>query len=219
MKYKCLVLDHDDTVVDSTKEIHFPCFLKYLKFYRPEFLGKYTLDLYFERNFDPGISEFLSKEIGLSDKEVEEEEKFWADYVTSHIPKAYDGIRQIIERFYQNGGIVAVASHSYKRYILRDYEYNSLPAPTVVYGWDLPKDKRKPSPYAIFDIIDKYGIDKSEILVVDDLKPGYDMARSAGVDFAAAAWAYNIPKIRDFMRQRCDYFLENVGELYSLLFG
>ena len=27
MKYKCLVLDHDDTVVNSTATIHFPSFI------------------------------------------------------------------------------------------------------------------------------------------------------------------------------------------------
>ena len=39
MKYKCLVLDHDDTVVDSTATIHFPSFVKYLEDYRPEIAG------------------------------------------------------------------------------------------------------------------------------------------------------------------------------------
>ena len=31
MRYKCLVLDHDDTVVNSTATIHFPSFVDYLK--------------------------------------------------------------------------------------------------------------------------------------------------------------------------------------------
>ena len=35
MKYKCLVFDHDDTVVNSTATIHFPSFRDYLKIYRP----------------------------------------------------------------------------------------------------------------------------------------------------------------------------------------
>ena len=29
MKYKCLVFDHDDTVVNSTATIHHPCFVEY----------------------------------------------------------------------------------------------------------------------------------------------------------------------------------------------
>ena len=35
MRYKCLVLDHDDTVVDSTASIHYPAFLEALKILRP----------------------------------------------------------------------------------------------------------------------------------------------------------------------------------------
>ncbi|HOK48860.1 MAG TPA: hydrolase, partial [Sedimentibacter sp.] len=30
MKYKCLVLDHDDTAVKSTPDIHYPSFVKAL---------------------------------------------------------------------------------------------------------------------------------------------------------------------------------------------
>ena len=35
LKYKCLVLDHDDTVMDSTRLIHHPAFLVFLKEVRP----------------------------------------------------------------------------------------------------------------------------------------------------------------------------------------
>ena len=31
MRYKCLVLDHDDTLVNSTATMHFPCFCEVLK--------------------------------------------------------------------------------------------------------------------------------------------------------------------------------------------
>ena len=36
MRYKCLVLDHDDTVVNSTATIHYPCFCEFLKEVRPQ---------------------------------------------------------------------------------------------------------------------------------------------------------------------------------------
>jgi cellulose synthase/poly-beta-1,6-N-acetylglucosamine synthase-like glycosyltransferase len=57
-----------------------------------------------------------------------------------------------------------------------------------------------------------------EIIVVDDLKPGYDMAKGAGVDFAAAGWAYDVREIEDFMRENCDYYLETVEDLRKILF-
>mgnify|MGYP003305750446 CR=1 FL=1 len=45
-----------------------------------------------------------------------------------------------------------------------------------------------------------------------------DMAKAAGVDFAAAGWAYDVPLIEEFMRKNCDYYLKTVDELSRLLF-
>ena len=217
MKYKCLVLDHDDTVVDSTRGIHYPCFVEYLKLTRPHLADKYSVEDYFRKNFDPGIVELLF-ECGLDKEELKIEEAFWRDYVKGHIPKAYEGISEIIARFRENGGIIAVDSHSYKCYIERDFQKNNLPAPDIIFGWDIPEEERKPSPATIFQIMEKFGLETKDIIVVDDLKPGYDMARAAGVDFAAAGWAYNVPEIEKFMRENCDYYLKSVSELSKLLF-
>jgi phosphoglycolate phosphatase/pyrophosphatase PpaX len=53
--------------------------------------------------------------------------------------------------------------------------------------------------------------------VVDDLKPGFDMARAAGIDFAAAGWGYDVPEIEDFMRRHSDFYLKTTEELKELL--
>lgn len=217
MKYKCLVLDHDDTVVNSSQSIHFASFVDYLKIYRPALADKYTFEEYILKNFHPGIVSLFMDEIGMDEKELKFEEKFWSDYVKNHIPKAYDGIGEIIRDFKARGGIVAVDSHSLTEYIKRDWVHNSLPTPDVIYGWDIPKEKRKPSPATVLELIEKYGFAPSEVLVVDDLKPGYDMARGAGVHFACAGWAYDVPEIEDFMRQSCDYYLESVERLREVL--
>ncbi len=218
MKYKCLVLDHDDTVVNSTASIHYPCFIDYLKLTRPHLADKYTLHDYFVKNFHPGIIELLMNEVGMDEEEISREEKYWASYVEGHIPMAYQGMKELISEFRRRGGIVAVDSHSLKRYIERDYRENGLPHPDIIYSWDIPKEQRKPSPYTLFDLMKRYELDPCEILVVDDLKPGYDMARGAGVDFAAAGWAYDVPAIEEFMRKNCDYYFKDIESLYNMLF-
>ena len=218
MKYKCLCLDHDDTVVNSTATIHYPSFIEYLAEYRPELVDNYTLESYFVKNFHPGIISLFRDEVGLSEEEMKEEEEYWREFVKSHIPSAYEGMREIIEEFKREGGIVAVTSHSFSSYILRDYEANGLPTPDAIYGWDMPAENRKPSPYSILDLMEKYSLSPDEILVVDDLKPGYDMARAAGAHFAAAGWAYNVEEIETFMRNNCDYYLKEVCDLKKLLF-
>ena len=152
MKYKCLVLDHDDTVVDSTAEIHFPSFVEYLKITRPHLVSEWDLETYFVKNFHPGITSILRDELGMDEAEMQEEMDFWANYVEGHIPTAYEGMADIIAEFRSRGGIVAVDSHSLLRYIERDYRHNSLPMPDVIYAWDLPEEQRKPSPYTLFDL-------------------------------------------------------------------
>ena len=219
MKYKCLVLDHDDTVVNSTATIHYPCFIEYLEIYYPHLVKNYTLESYFVKNFHPGVVELFVDEIGMSQEELAHEEAYWSEYVKGHIPTAYSGIRELIADFREAGGIIAVDSHSFTEYIIRDWKKNDLPAPDIIYGWDIPKNMRKPAPDTLFDLMKKFDLKPEELLVVDDLKPGYDMARGAGVDFAAAGWAYDIPEIEGFMRQNCDFYLKTVDDLRKLLFS
>ena len=218
MKYKCLVLDHDDTVVNSTATIHFPCFMQYLSERYPHLLNNYDLSSYFRKNFSPGVVSLFRDEIGMSDEEMKLEETYWKEYVKGHIPVAYTGLKEIIRDFRAQGGVVAVASHSFEHYIKRDYEENSLPMPDMIYGWDLPREKRKPSPFAVLDICKRLSLKPEEILVVDDLKPGYDMARGAGAVFAAAGWAYDVPEIENEMRKIADYYLKDVQDLRRLIF-
>ncbi len=217
MKYKCLVLDHDDTVVNSTATIHYPAFIEYLKLRRPHLVDNYTLESYFVKNFHPGILSLLSDEVGLDEGELKDEEKFWSEYVKCHIPSAYPGMAEIIADFKRAGGIIAVSSHSFGGYITRDYKHNGLPMPDDIFGWDIPPEKRKPAPDTVLEIMEKYSLKPHEILVVDDLKPGYDMARAAGAHFAAAGWAYDVPEIERFMQENCDYYFKTVSQLKDFL--
>ena len=54
--------------------------------------------------------------------------------------------------------------------------------------------------------------------MLDDLKPGYDMALACSVRFAAAGWANDIPEIERFMRRSCDLYFKTVPELRAHLF-
>jgi phosphoglycolate phosphatase/pyrophosphatase PpaX len=60
MKYKCLILDHDDTAVKSTPDIHYPSFVEALKSLRPE--KDISLADFVTYCFNPGFSK-LCKDI------------------------------------------------------------------------------------------------------------------------------------------------------------
>ena len=215
MRYKCLVFDHDDTVVNSTATIHYPSFLNYLAQYRPGM--SCSLEKYFLRNFEPGFIPMCREDYGMTDADLDVEVVFWQEYVEKNIPAAYVGIREIMLRQKAEGGLLCVVSHSLEKNIRRDYAANDLPQPDMVFGWDLPMERRKPNPFPLEEIMRTYGLAPGELLMIDDLKPGFDMASSCGVDFAAAGWANDIQEIERFMRQNSRYYFKTVEELDRFL--
>ena len=216
MKVPCLVIDHDDTVVDSTATVHYPCFVEYMKEFHPEV--HMTLEEYFVKNFDPGVVALFRDEIGMSDEEMRHEQSWWNAYVQHHVPRAYEGMAELLWEQRRRGGRLCVVSHSYRDNILRDYRENGLPEPDLVFGWECPPEERKPAPHALLAIMERWGYAPNELLMVDDLKPGYDMAHACGVPFAAAGWANDIPQIEAFMRAACGLYCKTVPELHRLLF-
>lgn len=215
MKYKCLVFDHDDTVVNSTATIHHPSFVEYLKLRRPG--TECSLEQYFLSNFDPGFIPMCKERFGMTDDDLQDEVQFWSAYVKDHVPRAYGGIKEIMERHKRAGGLLCVVSHSYEENILRDYRANGLPEPDAVYGWGQPVERRKPNPWPLEEIMRRFSLPAGELLMIDDLKPGYDMAAACGVDFAGAGWANDIPQIESFMRKNCKNYFKTVAELEAFL--
>ena len=216
LKYKCLILDHDDTVVDSSVHVHYPAFLVSLAELRPG--HTISLEDYFRMNFHPGFIEYCRGVLGFTEAEFDRELEIWKEYVTDHVPTVYPGMAQIICRQKELGGLVCVASHSFEFNIRRDYAANALPEPDAIYGWDLSPACRKPSPWAVEQILKHFELRPEDVLVVDDLKTGYDMACAAGVPFAAACWAYDVPEIRSFMEKNCPLCFSDPAALEQYIF-
>ena len=203
-------------MVNSTATIHYPSFVEYMAVRHPEI--RMSLADYFRYNFHPGVVAMFTEICGLSMEELQDEERFWKEYTRRHVPEAYPGIRGLLEEQRQRGGIITVVSHSFTENILRDYRENGLPEPDLVFGWEYPPEQRKPEPWPLYRIMERFGLKAEEMLVVDDLKPGYDMAAAAGVPFAAAGWANDIPEIEGFMRENTPRYFKTVAELKDYLF-
>ena len=217
IKFPCLVLDHDDTTVLSTPEVNYPAFLDTMSKLRPGI--RYNYEEFIDYCFDPGFEPFFRKILGFSVEEMSFEFENWQRFVQETIPEAVPGLKEVIGNFMNAGGKVFVVSHSYTDSILRDWRHNFGFLPDGVYAWDSGEGKRKPDPYPLLDIMEKRGYAPDELLMVDDLKPGLDMSRAAGVRFAAAGWARQSKKIEEFMRHASDIYLENISELEAFLFN
>lgn len=217
LKYPCLVLDHDDTVVQSEASVNYPYFCQVLERFRPG--TKISAREYTEGCYDLGFVNMCRQYYAFTDEELDEEYNGWLNYVKDHIPLTFPGIGRIIHRQRQEGGLVCVVSQSGTGTIVRDYDAHFGIQPDAIYSWDLPKEKRKPSTYALEDIMNRYALSPAQLLVVDDMKPAWEMARNAGVPIAFAGWGRKeYPKISEEMTRLCDFSFYCVAEFEDFLF-
>ena len=217
LKFPCLVLDHDDTVVQSETTINYPYFCYILDQFRPG--ETITLEEYTQGCFNPGFADMCRQRYNFTEQELKEEYQGWMGYVMTHTPDAFPGIRELIHRYKEAGGIICVVSHSSIVNITRDYQTHFGILPDDIYGWDLPEHHRKPSTYPLEQIMTKYNLKPEELLVVDDLKPAWVMCKNAGVPIAFAAWSKeNAPAILEEMTTLCDYTFHSPKELEYFLF-
>lgn len=100
--------------------------------------------------------------------------------------------------------------------ILRDYRAHGLPTPELIYGWDDDPERRKPAPWPIWQIERTLGLRPEQLVVIDDLKPGKDMADRAGVDFWRR-WTHTVPHIIETMQRISPHYCRTVAELTALL--
>lgn len=217
LKYPCLVLDHDDTVVQSEATVNYPFFIEFLKGYRPGMtISQHD---YISGCFQPGYIEMCRQRFQFTDEELLIEYNGWKEYIRSHVPEAYPGIGQIIRRFKEAGGIVCVVSQSAQENIARDYRIHFGMEPDEIFGWDLEPEHRKPSPWALQKIMEKYQFSPAQLLVVDDMKAAVQMARDAGVEIAFAGWGRReFPEICAEMESLCDFSFHSTESFEKFLF-
>lgn len=217
LRYKCLVLDHDDTVVQSEATVNYPFFVEFLKEYRPGMTM--TAHEYIAECYSPGYIEMCRRRFGFSDEELLIEYTQWKGHIKTHTPDPYPGIGDVLRRFQEAGGMIVVSSQSAQENILRDYRIHFALEPDAIYGWDLEPEHRKPNPYAIEEALRLYPISREDILVVDDMKPAVEMARRGEVKIAFAGWGRKeFPEICREMEQLCDYRFYSPQELENFLF-
>lgn len=217
LKYKCLVLDHDDTVVQTEKAIGFPYFRDYIQRIRP---GK-TLSFaeYVTDCNNMVFADMCRSKWAFTDDELQEEYLGWKAYSRIHTPPLCPGIDSVIRRQKELGGIVCVASLSTREIIQQDFQTHLGFLPDAVYDYDLPPHQRKPNPYALEQIMAQFHLAPTDLLMVDDMMLGCKMAKDAGVATAFAGWSKSeFPELAVQMRKFCDYSFTSAEELEKFLF-
>lgn len=217
LKYKCLVLDHDDTVVQSMKTLSYPFWCIELEQFRPG--STMTLEDYILECHRIGFADMCRERFGFTEEELKQEHSQWMDYILQHIPAPYPGIDSVIHRQKEEGGLICVVSHSSSQNISRDYAAHFGIQPDAIYGWDLEPHQRKPNPWPLRDIMDKFQLKPKDILVVDDMKLACAMADPLGVSVCYAGWSgMGVASLDAEMREICDFAFDSTKELENYLF-
>ena len=217
LRFPCLILDHDDTVVQSEATVNYPYFRDILDRFRPG--TTITLEEYIHGCYHQGFVEMCRGKYHFTDLELQEEYAGWKAYIRNHIPDPFPGIGRVIRRQKEAGGLLCVVSHSTHEIITRDYRAHFGIEPDDIFGWDLPEAQRKPNPYPLEQIMNKYQLSPSQLLVVDDMKPACDMASKVGVSTAFAYWGKkDSPEICRQMEQLCAFTFHTPNDLENFLF-
>lgn len=217
MKYKCLVLDHDDTLTKSTPLIHYPSFRDAQIELRPD-MKPYTLEEFVDKCFHPGFHFLRDDILAFNEKEIARQQEIWKDYTNRITPELYEGMADIIHDFRKEGGHICVVSHSEESIISKDYNEQLGFEPYKIFGYVEDYEKMKPNPYPLVTIMNELDLNPEDLLMVDDLKPGLDMAKKCHVDFAAAGWSHIVPSISDYMKEHANFYFSEVKQLRSFIF-
>ena len=217
LKYRCLVLDHDDTVVQTMRTLSYPFWCLELEQFRPG--TTMTLEDYILKCYQYGFADMCRVCCGFTDEELALEHKQWMEYIMNNIPAPFPGIGNIIRRQKEAGGLICVVSHSSFDNISRDYRVHFGIQPDAIYGWERPPRERKPNPWPLEDIMRRFDLTPQEILVVDDMKLACQMAHPLGVAVAYAGWDdMGVPELRREMQKLCAFSFDSTESLEKFLF-
>lgn len=181
-----------------------------------------SLEQWYSVNYHPGLRHYLEEDLKLTQEELDLCYRIWREYTTTTTPPFFPGVLPFLARYRAAGGLIAVVSHSEPDIILRHYrEQSEAPGlePDEIIGWTGDREKNKPSVWPVRNVAERTGIAPRNMVVVDDLKPGILMARSAGVDSIGVGWSHRVPELREDIRQLATFYAETVEELERIVWG
>ena len=219
LKYKCIVIDHDDTAFDSTPVAHYPAYLRFCEKFMKEKEGYEILTLqgWYRMLWDWQFEEYLTEGMKLSPEEQKIEYQMWREYTTQCHPKPFPGFLEMLREYKEKGGIIVVCSHSHAEDVIRHYKEYDFEVDDVYGGVRGKPELCKPFTYPIDQVKMKFNLKNEDICVIDDLSPGFQMAKNANVDAIGVLYGEGHELIEKDIKDMCKYIFHTVKELHDFL--
>lgn len=188
LRKKCLILDHDDTIINSQESIHYPLFVEVLKKLRPN-----IQPIDFERFID------LSNELGFvkmcrtlyhyTPQEIEFEYHYWKTHSAAMQAPSFEGLKEILQAFTQAGGLIIVYTMNSSQNVLQDYERLFQFVPHKIIAHDQYVVLKKPYRLSILHALHELELNVKECIFIDDTPMLLELKDRLNMDFLAANWA------------------------------
>lgn len=215
MKYKLVIFDLDGTLLDSIGGI-MEAMNQVLLAHRYPVHDRQAY-LYFVGN---GLKKLAERALPAEVVQTEGVEEYYHELVKAydqyyHVDlKLYEGIAEMLDSLQQKGVMLAVNSnkiHHMVEKIREDYygKWQWLDAIGAREGKAI-----KPSPEAVYEIMQKAGAGKEETLYVGDSEVDIATAINAGVDSAFVSWGFR--KLSDIPAEKVTYIIDKPSELADL---
>ncbi|MBI1807678.1 MAG: HAD family hydrolase [Ignavibacteria bacterium] len=207
----CIIFDLDGTLT-QTNELIFATFNHVAR--------KYT-----DRTYTPqeivamfGPPEEVAVENIVGKDRVDEAMDDFLGFYGEHHPRmasAYEGIREMLEFLKNRGILLAIFTGKGKRTALITLEKIGIKSyfDIVVTGSDVRN--HKPSAEGIRKVMERFGLEPNQVLMVGDAVSDVRAAHEAGVHIAAVLWdSYGKENV---LKMDVDYFFHSVAEFVGWL--
>ena len=188
---KLVIFDLDGTLLDTIAD------LAGATNYALAQLGYPTHDTDAIRTFvGNGINKLLERALPANEQTEENVMRmrsYFVPYYDAHnadLSSPYPGIEVLLQRLQDNGIEIAVASNKYQEATTKLVKHYF---PTIQFAEVLGQRENipvKPHPTIVFDILNKTGIDKKEVLYVGDSGVDMQTAQKAEVDAIGVTWGF-----------------------------
>lgn len=188
LKKKLLILDHDDTLMDSQHTVHYPIFLETLGMMRPQ-VSLPSFKEFVQLSNRYGFEAYIRRVYGFNDEEVAKELAFWRKQVPRREAQVFTEVANVVSEFVLAGGILVVYSYSDSSMILSDYRRVFDFEPHDIIGFDNAQAFRKPARAPLLKMMHTFNVKPSECLLVDDMPLLINTAKRTNIEMVGANWS------------------------------
>lgn len=213
MKYKTLILDFDGTLADTRESI-----IQTMKFVADAFdirdydetVIKGLIGLPLKTTFEKA----LSLDAALIPEATLLYRKHYNEIVIDTI-SLFKGVKDTLFDFHSKGINLTVASSKGRESLIRILQKQGIYELFSFVGGEEDAKNKKPSPDIVNLIMDKYGYQPSECLVIGDTVFDIEMGQRAGVDTCGVTYGNNTKA--ELKKQGPNYIIDSFQALQGIV--